>query len=129
MDNGHLRQGIGNDQGNEGTEKIRNNHAGPGEFDGHTAAKKKSDADCAANRDHGELPLAQSPLQSILFASDAGGITLDGNVLLAVRHDSGTFLVPEDSANSRDLVPREKISHWQRHEARSRNRSISSKEL
>ena len=44
--------------------QIRNDHRGSGEADGYATAEEQSDADGAANRHHGELPLAKAAMKT-----------------------------------------------------------------
>ena len=67
MDDRHLRQHIGHDQGNAGAENIGKNHGRAGEADGNAASQKQPDADGAANGHHGELPLAQTAMETFHF--------------------------------------------------------------
>ena len=78
MENGHFRQRIGHDQGNPGSQKIRNNDRRPCQTNGDAASQKQTHTDSATNSHHGELALAQPALEPLcvcqqrLFVSRSG---------------------------------------------------------
>src|ERR1700678_2776641 len=65
MHNGHLRDGIGNDDRDDGTEKIREDDAGASQPNGDRTAKEEADADGATDGHHGELALREPALELV----------------------------------------------------------------
>ncbi len=59
MHDGHLRDGIGNDDRDDCAEEIRKDDAGTGQPNGDGTAKEEADADRAADGHHGQLALRE----------------------------------------------------------------------
>jgi len=63
MNDGHLRDGVGDDDRDDGAEKIGEDYARAGKPDCHRAAEEEADSDRAADRHHGELALREPALE------------------------------------------------------------------
>jgi hypothetical protein len=63
MDDRHFRQGVRDDQRDNRSHKIGDDHAGTGELNGDATTEKQPNANRAANGQHGELALAQAPVK------------------------------------------------------------------
>ena len=59
MNDGHLRDGVSNDESDDRAEKIREDDSRPGQPDRDGAAEKKPDSDRSADGHHGELALRE----------------------------------------------------------------------
>ena len=52
--------------------KVTQNNARTGQLDCHSAAKKKADANCAADREHRQLPLIEPSTKFLRSDGDSG---------------------------------------------------------